>query len=129
MDAYTCQFCGTDINASDPRRCQTRNEALHCPWFTGDARKDYLREREQTRMARDLAAITRRRIFANARALAGRQFKRVPNWAFAKDLFGVGSTYAWALCEEMGIDGDACTATGWAPVVKPLLSSTVPIEE
>ncbi|SFM97111.1 hypothetical protein [Methylobacterium pseudosasicola] len=79
---------------------------------------------QDERMARDLAAITRRRIFANARALAGRSYRGVPNWAFAKELFGVGSTYAWALCVEMEIDGDAYTATGWPTTPAP--PSTAP---
>lgn len=109
----TCQFCGTEINASDPTRCQSRNEALNCPWFTEDARKEYLRERERERMARDLAAITRRQAFAQARSMSARQYRSLPNWAFAKDLFLVGATYAWALCVEMGIDPDARTASPW----------------
>lgn len=109
----TCKFCGTKINASDPTHCQSRNEALNCPWFTEDARKAYIRERERDRMARDLAAITRRQAFAQARSMSARQYRSLPNWAFAKDLFLVGATYAWALCEEMSIDPDAKTASPW----------------
>lgn len=118
----TCQFCSTVINASDPTHCQSRAEALNCHWLPSDVRQKALQE--DARMARDLAAITRRQAFAQARAMSARQYRRLPNWAFAKDLFIVGSTYAWALCNEMGIDPDAYTASPW-PDLPPLSSSTV----
>lgn len=68
------------------------------------------REREFERMKDDLAVITRRRTFGGARAMAASKWKRQPNWVFAKELFGVGSTYAFALCHEMGIDPDGTAA-------------------
>lgn len=58
-------------------------------------------------------SITHRRIMAAARDMAARQYKRLPNWAFAMELFGLGSTYAWVLCERMGINPDAMTLTPW----------------
>ncbi len=57
--------------------------------------------------------ITHRQIMANARRVSAAKHRRAPNWVFAMDLFGLGSTYAWALCEHMGIDPDAKTLTPW----------------
>lgn len=68
---------------------------------------------EAERMAAKLASITRREIFARARLMAAHGRRRVPNWVFAMELFGLGSTYAWGICVEMGIDPDATTASIW----------------
>jgi len=98
----TCQFCNTDINASDPTHCQSRDEALNCHWFTDEARKEYLCSRERERRARDLASIPLSKIFHNARRLAPQV--GAANWVFAAELFGLDLGYAWAACEQIGID-------------------------
>lgn len=46
-------------------------------------------------------------IMSNARRISSRRFKGVPNWSLAMELFGVGATYAWRICEWARIDGDA----------------------
>jgi hypothetical protein len=56
-----------------------------------------------------LASIPHRIIFANARRLQSRASKREPNWVFAKYLFGLGSTYATALCRRIGVNPDGYT--------------------
>lgn len=72
---------------------------------------------EDQRMAKSLAAITRREAFARTRKLLARQYKHDPNWVLAMKIFGLGSTYAFAICEEMGLDPEACIATPWPNVV------------
>lgn len=62
---------------------------------------------EEEAMASCFAKITRRITFENARRMAATRHKREPNWVFAMELFGLGSTYAWAMCLDMGIDPDA----------------------
>lgn len=57
--------------------------------------------------------ITHRRMMYAARQMSARQHRRLPNWSFAMDLFGLGSTYAWHVCLRMGIDPDATTLTPW----------------
>ena len=53
-------------------------------------------------------------VFANARRLAKR--KRDKNWVFAGDLFGLGSTYAYAMCRRLGLDPEGTTATRALPL-------------
>lgn len=48
-------------------------------------------------------------VMANARRICSRRFQRLPNWALAMEAFGLGSTWAWALCERIGVDPDSCT--------------------
>jgi hypothetical protein len=123
----TCQFCSTDINASDPTHCQTRAAALKCHWLSSAVREKA--EAANASIAAALAKITRRQAFAQARSMSARQYRSLPNWAFAKDLFLVGSTLGWALCEEMGIDPDARTASPWPdPTPTPLDRALTPAE-
>lgn len=68
---------------------------------------------EAERMAAAFAKVTRRKAFANARRMMAVRYRRLPNWSVAMELYGLGSTYAWAICEEMGIDPDATTASPW----------------
>jgi len=68
---------------------------------------------EDERMARTFAAITRREAFARTRGLLARHHRRDPNWVLAMKIFGLGSTYAFAICREMGLDPEGCTATPW----------------
>ncbi len=68
-----------------------------------------------------LDAITHRTAFANARRMANKNFRRQPNWVFAMDLYDLGSTYAWAMCERMGLDPEAKTATPY-PATPPGLA-------
>lgn len=46
-------------------------------------------------------------IMANARRICTRFYQRLPNWALARELFGLGSTSATKLCRDAGIDPDA----------------------
>lgn len=45
-------------------------------------------------------------IFANARRICKRQYQRTPNWSLAMEIFGLGSTWAYALCRRIGADPD-----------------------
>lgn len=50
-------------------------------------------------------------ILLNARELLSKRASRVtPNWSLAMRIFGLGSTYGWAICETAGIDPDGYTA-------------------
>lgn len=64
-------------------------------------------------MDRTFESITVRHVFANARQIARLRKAGGPNWVFAMDLFGLGSSYATEICRRMGIDPDATTATPW----------------
>lgn len=46
-------------------------------------------------------------IMANARGIASAEYRRAPNWVLAMRLFAIGSTSAWAICKEAGIDPEA----------------------
>lgn len=59
---------------------------------------------EAERMQTTLDGISKRIIFLNARRICSRQHKRSPNWVLAMNLFGLGSTYAFALCRQIGVD-------------------------
>ena len=48
-------------------------------------------------------------VMANARRICKRRYQRVPNWSLAMEAFGLGSTWARALCERIGIDPDGRT--------------------
>lgn len=63
---------------------------------------------ERTRMNETLDAIDPRRAFMNARRICKRQYQRSPNWVLAMELFGLGSTYSFALCRRFGIDPESC---------------------
>lgn len=43
-------------------------------------------------------------LLANARRISKREFQRKPNWVLAKELFATGSTMAWRICVDAGID-------------------------
>jgi len=45
-------------------------------------------------------------LMANARRLQATKYRRVPNWAFASELFATGSTSANQICRDAGIDPD-----------------------
>ena len=64
--------------------------------------------REAERMDAALDRLTMLRAFQGARRLAKR--KRDPNWVFAMEMFGLGSTYAWGMCKRMGLDPDSTSA-------------------
>lgn len=73
------------------------------------------RAAEAMRIDRDVAALTpdpevARRVFRGARSVCNREWRRSPNWVLAMTLYGTGSTYAWAICQRIGVDPDACTA-------------------
>jgi hypothetical protein len=71
---------------------------------------------EQERMQITLDGISKRIIFANARRICKRQYQRKPNWSLAMEIFGLGSTYACALCAQIGVDPDGRDMT--APQAK-----------
>lgn len=50
--------------------------------------------------------VSQRTIFANARRVCKRKYQRSPNWVLASKLFGLGSTYSYALCRRLGVDPD-----------------------
>lgn len=43
----------------------------------------------------------------NARRISGTKFKKAANWVLAMEVLGLGSTYAWFLCERHGLDPEA----------------------
>lgn len=46
-------------------------------------------------------------LLANARRIASRTYQRKPNWALAMELFATGSTMAWRICVDAGIDPES----------------------
>jgi hypothetical protein len=74
---------------------------------------DAMTEDERYRKAVD--AKSRRFIIANARAMQASKQRRVPNWSFVGQLFGLGSGFSWRLCVEEGIDPDGYTVAHFAP--------------
>lgn len=82
-------------------------EAHLCSWPScQSARSSGADQAATMRIALD--NITMLRAFQGARRLAKR--KRDPNWVFAMEMFGLGSTYAWGMCERMGVDPDSTSA-------------------
>lgn len=71
---------------------------------------------EIKRMDERLDAIPMRSVFIAARRMASRKHGRQPNWVFAMDLFGLGSTYAWRMCKRMGFDPDSSVPAVVSPV-------------
>lgn len=61
---------------------------------------------EAARMAAKLDNLSPRIILSNARRIST-GYTRKPNWILAMFLFGLGSTYARALCVREGIDPDS----------------------
>lgn len=59
----------------------------------------------------DNPMVDERTIFANARRVCAQRYRRLPNWSLAMEVFGLGSTWAWALCERIGVDPDGRTMT------------------
>jgi Lar family restriction alleviation protein len=64
--------------------------------------------------AKDAASMRGHRepfyLMANCRRLLTHpRWKAAPNWVIAMELFATGSTSAWEICREAGIDGDAKT--------------------
>ena len=49
-------------------------------------------------------------LLANCRRLCSAHFRRQPNWVISMELFAVGSTTAWRLCVDAGIDPEGLTA-------------------
>lgn len=47
-------------------------------------------------------------LLVNARRISAQRYRRMPNWAFAMELFATGSTSAWRICVDAGIDPNAC---------------------
>jgi hypothetical protein len=45
-------------------------------------------------------------LMSNARRIAAPSFRRKPNWSFAMELFATGSTSAYQICRDAGIDPD-----------------------
>jgi hypothetical protein len=66
-------------------------------------------ETEESRLRETLAAISRREVFVVARQMAATKHRGSPNWVFAMHLYRLGSTYARAICMEMGLDPDGKT--------------------
>lgn len=64
---------------------------------------------EQERMERTFDNIDLRRVFSNARRICKREYQRSPNWVLAMQLFGLGSTYSFAICRRFGIDPESRT--------------------
>ncbi len=58
-------------------------------------------------------------VMANARRICKRRYQRSPNWVLAMEAFGLGSTWAWALCERIGIDPDGRTMGPFFKTPKP----------
>lgn len=57
----------------------------------------------------DNPMVSERTVLANARRLMAQRYRQLPNWALAMEVFGLGSTWAWALCERIGVDPDGRT--------------------
>ena len=53
--------------------------------------------------------VQERTILVNARRIANTSKKRLPNWALAMEIFGLGSTWARALCRRCDVDPDGKT--------------------
>ena len=45
-------------------------------------------------------------LMANARRISSQAMRRKPNWVFAMELFATGSTSAYQICKDAGIDPD-----------------------
>jgi NaMN:DMB phosphoribosyltransferase len=59
-------------------------------------------------MSADTPVCDRERvIFMNARRVCKREYQRGPNWVLASEVFGLGSTYSFALCRRVGVDPEA----------------------
>lgn len=50
-------------------------------------------------------------LMANVRRICSAEMKRSKNWVLAKELFATGSTSAWQICIDAGIDPEAKTVT------------------
>ncbi|MCZ7861518.1 hypothetical protein O9X98_08910 [Agrobacterium salinitolerans] len=70
---------------------------------------DVERDEETRRFNQTMREKTPREILAAVRRLMPRN--KQPNWSLAMDVFCVGSTYGYWICEEAGIDPDAKTLT------------------
>lgn len=65
---------------------------------------------EQDAMTACFARITFLQMFAAARRMASGRRSKDPNWIFAMEFFALGSTFAWHLCVQMGVDPEARSA-------------------
>lgn len=65
--------------------------------------------REEPARTIDAPGVSERTVLANARRICAQRYKRQPNWVLAMEAFGLGSTWARALCQRIGIDPDART--------------------
>lgn len=70
----------------------------------------------------DCPQVSEWTVLANARRICAQKHKRQPNWVLAMDAFGLGSTWAWALCKRVGVDPDGLTMA--APKLKALADAT-----
>ncbi len=52
----------------------------------------------------DARQANHRRVFASARRVSRAMFNGASNWSFAMELYGLGSNYAYAMCERIGVD-------------------------
>lgn len=61
----------------------------------------------------DAPGVSERQVLANARRICAQKYKRQPNWVLAMEAFGLGSTWARALCLRVGVhpDGNTMEAT------------------
>lgn len=81
-------------------------------------RIDHKADAERT--DRDVTAMTPDpkmawQVFRNARGLLSRRWQREDNWVVAMELYGVGSTYAFAICRRIGIDPTSRSADRLPP--------------
>ena len=80
-----------------------------------EARTLYAAPQEQVRVpdAKPLAHGHREDYYllANARRIVKREYQRSPNWVIASALFATGSSSAWQICNDAGIDPDALKVT------------------
>ncbi|SFF17190.1 hypothetical protein [Methylobacterium sp. yr596] len=100
-----CPACQGQVHGVDKRAWRCWQCAVNA-FRAEEAKPPAVREAEQ--MHATLDRLTMLRAFQGARRLAKR--KRDPNWVFAMEMFGLGSTYAWAMCKRMGLDPDSTSA-------------------
>jgi hypothetical protein len=63
-------------------------------------------DEETLRFENTMREKSPRQILANVRRLYVKR-RRIPNWALAMEVYGVGSTYGFWICQEHGIDPEA----------------------
>lgn len=66
---------------------------------------------EAMRYRNKVSQVTeKKRVFLQARKMLrpSRTYGKMPNWVFAMELYGMGRTYSYRLCSDMGLDPDGC---------------------